>query len=161
MKNFQNCPITLHHSYPGRGQGSTYVRKVRYGRPRVHRYVNRFEDSNSFVLNVILFDTGKLRLLSLILCIVFVHCHGTMSPDMPCLSGPNPGQVPLGGLLTQTLWWWRWAKFAAISPHHKSARALRHSFSQPCFISFHGHICTYKATHSIFFIKRDSMQNLT
>ena len=62
----------------------------------MHRYVNRFEDSNSFVLNVILFDTGKLRLLSLILCIVFVHCHGTMSPDMPCLKRAKSRTSPTG-----------------------------------------------------------------
>ena len=60
--------ITLHHPYPASGQCTTtsaclqeaHLGPSEFLFKEVHRYVNRFEDSNSKVLNVILFDSRNL-----------------------------------------------------------------------------------------------------
>ena len=79
--------------------------------------------------------------LSLILCIVFVHCHGTMSPDMPCL---KKGQIqdnshwvvlPTHTTIYLRLYargWWRWGK---IHCHFHIIKALVR-----CVTHFHSHV---------------------
>ena len=60
--------ITLHHPYPASGQCTTtsaclqeaHLGPSEFLFKEVHRYVNRFEDSNCKVLNVILFDSRNL-----------------------------------------------------------------------------------------------------
>ena len=67
---------------------------------------------------------------------VFAHCRVSRRYNESwhaCLKRAKFRTIRSGwSWLTHIWWWWRWAKSPAtmLFPHHKGARALRHSFSQ-------------------------------